>query len=135
MREVEFQDLVGEHVFDGVDTVAQSVNTWGDRYENCEVMNFRLDGKVYSATEDPSDGYRSCLDSFLETEERIKNVFPGVRVLARVRTSGEYGPADILELVDLVTGKIVLEVGTENTDDYYPWFVAAFHPENMATNA
>ncbi len=30
---------------------------------------------------------------------------------------------------------VVLEVGTDNSDDYYPSFVANFQPENMATNA
>lgn len=29
----------------------------------------------------------------------------------------------------------MIEVGTENTDDYYPYFVAAFHPEAMTPNA
>ena len=31
-------------------------------------------------------------------------------------------------------GKLVLAVGTRDTDDYYPWFEAVFHPDNMACN-
>jgi hypothetical protein len=27
-----------------------------------------------------------------------------------------------------------LTVGTRDTDDYYPWFEAVFHPDNMACN-
>ena len=41
---------------------------------------------------------------------------------------------DVLELLDCKTGKTVLEVGTENTGDYYPCFVANWSPENMACN-
>ena len=48
----------------------------------------------------------------------VKNTFPAVK----------------LELLDCKTGKTVLEVGTENTDDYYPCFVANWSPENMACN-
>lgn len=136
MRDVEFQELIGEHLLDAVDTVTESFETWGGHFENCEVINFRLDGKVYSAAEDPSDGYRSSMRFLRETDAAMKNVFPAVRVLARHRTKGSYGDADdVLELVDLVTGKVVLEVGTSNHDDYYPSFVACFSPENMATNA
>ena len=37
--------------------------------------------------------------------------------------------------MDVVTGKCILEVCTENTDDYYPDYVAKFDPTAMATNA
>lgn len=43
--------------------------------------------------------------------------------------------SDILELIDIANGKVVLACGTRNTDDYYPCYVAGFHPENMACNA
>jgi hypothetical protein len=40
----------------------------------------------------------------------------------------------MLLATDRTTNKLVLEVGTENIDDYYPGFVGRFHPENMAVN-
>jgi len=61
----------------------------------------------------------------------MKNVFKRVKVLA-ILHAGEN--ADILELKDIETGKIVLEVGTDRSDDYYPSFVAYFMPENMVLN-
>jgi len=64
------------------------------------------------------------------------NVFPGIEVLCRhIDKSGRIQSDDILEIVDIKTGGIVLEVGTANTDDYYPWFVAKFHPEEMCLNS
>jgi hypothetical protein len=35
---------------------------------------------------------------------------------------------------DVVTGKVVLEVGTDNTEDYYPYCVMNWSPENLACN-
>jgi hypothetical protein len=37
-------------------------------------------------------------------------------------------------MLDVTTGKVVFEVGTEDIDDYYPGFVVEFNPENMAIN-
>jgi hypothetical protein len=31
-------------------------------------------------------------------------------------------------------GLVILEVGTDNNDDYYPSFVSSWKPENMAVN-
>lgn len=134
---VELESLVGEHVLDGVDLFADNIKaSWGDSFEYCEMIRFRLDGRVYTAIENPDDGYRSSMRGLYLTDDAVKNAFPPVKVLARMKSQGEYGQSnDTLQLIDVVTGKIVLEAGTDNTDDYYPWFVGAFFPECMATNA
>lgn len=65
----------------------------------------------------------------------VANRFPPVRVVGVYKRDGDWGGAcDILQLVDVVTGQVVLEVGTDNTDDYYPSFVADFRPQAMAVN-
>lgn len=134
----ELTDLIGKRRLDAVDFDNEQVKElYGDGYEDCSVCRFRLDGVVYIAIEDPSDGYRSSMRNLtVANDAMMKNVFPSVEVLGRHRTVGEYGDTDdVLELVDMITGKVVLEVGTDSVDDYYPGFVASFHPENMATNA
>lgn len=132
---ITLESLVGEHILDAVDTFTESVKQYGDHFEDCSIIRFRLDGKVYTATEDPDDGYRSSLGTlFMSADEPMRNTFPAIRVDARKKANETYQTNDTLELVDLVTGKVVLEVGTDNTDDYYPSFVGAFWPENMATN-
>lgn len=132
----ELTDLVGKRMLDAVDFSTDRVKQWGEHYEDCSVCRFRLDGVVYTAIEDPSDGYRSSMASLDVSDSAMANVFPPIEVLGRHRTKGQYsGEDDVLELVDTTSGKIVLEVGTDNVNDYYPGFVASFHPENMAINA
>lgn len=131
---MELTDLIGEHVLSGVDFVNEEVKTWGDNYEPCQVMRFRLDGIVYQVVEDPSDGYRSSMREISVAELPITNEFEGVRVVGRHDTGDTHDRNDILVLTDVVTGKDVLWAGTSNFDDYYPSFVANFTPENMEIN-
>jgi len=129
---LNLDDLVGKHVLDGVDTYIEKVKIYDDKFEDANAIRFRLDGVVYVAIEDPNDGYRSCLDKLIiAPASEITNIFPAIYVLAKKKASDTH---DILQLFDVVTGKVVLEVGTDDVDDYYPCFVSSFHPENMVTN-
>ncbi|WP_024898834.1 hypothetical protein [Brucella rhizosphaerae] len=133
---MELKDLIGRHMLDAVDFTNAMIKGWLDEYEDCEVCRFRLDGTTYVAVEDPDDGYRSSMRELLVDENAtMSNVFPAIEVEAAYRDKyGDHDGADILMLVDVVTGKTVLEIGTDNTDDYYPFFVSDFQPQNMATN-
>ncbi len=134
----ELTDLIGEHMLDAVDFSTEQIKqySWDTGTVDAAACRFRLDGVTYVAMEDPSDGYRSSMDDLtVLADARMENVFPAIRVSGRHRIKGDYSQIDdVLELVDMVTGKVVLEVGTTNTDDYYPSYVACFSPENMATN-
>jgi hypothetical protein len=136
---VDFESLVGEHELDAVDESIIQIKQWdwSDSLEDANVIRFRLDGKVYTAVEDPSDGYRSSMEKLFVSEDNdMKNTFAPVKVLARIRTEYEYGgTAEVLQLLDMKNGKVILECGTDNTDDYYPSFVASWKPENMAVNS
>ena len=135
MKKVDLLDLLGEHTLDGVDLYVEAIRDYGGELQDAEAIRFRLDGVAYTAIEDPSDGYRSSLGQ-LFIGGAVNNSFPPVRVLAMKKPNNKHGGEnDTLLFVDLVTGKIVLEVGTDNTDDYYTSFVSSFSPENMATNA
>lgn len=131
---VELDSLVGEHTLDAVDLSTKSVKQYGTRFEDCEVIRFRLNGVAYTAIENPEDGYRSSMDSLFVSDEPMQNVFPPIRVIARKKENERYSINDTLQLVDAVTGLVVVEVGTDNTDDYYPCFVSYFSPQNMVTN-
>lgn len=53
-----------------------------------------------------------------------------------MKAENEYGEnADILVMQDTTTDEIVLEVGTENYDDWYPCCHFEYHPEGMACNS
>ena len=136
LENVPFESLVGEHELDAVDESIEQVKKWyGDTFEDANCIRFRLDGKVYTAIEDPSDGYRSSMERLFVSEDSMRNVFSPVKVLARIRTEYEYGgTSEVLQLLDMRNGQVILEVGTDNSDDYYPSFVAWWKPENMEVN-
>ena len=41
---------------------------------------------------------------------------------------------DFYSIIDVVSGKTILEIGTDYTDSYYPLAICHYHPENMAIN-
>lgn len=130
MDDVQFSELDGK-VMDlhGVDYLTEEVRRYGDEYDNASVVAFRLNDRFYLAVEDPSDGYRSmlrCLKSRKATKADIKNKFGPIKVQASIRTGTDGRAADILWLQEVQTGELILEVGTDNTDDYYPSFVGNF---------
>ncbi|MCG7985015.1 MAG: DUF2800 domain-containing protein [Candidatus Thiodiazotropha lotti] len=133
---MELKDLTGLRFLDGVDFVNEDIPDYPGAIENCQVCRFRLDGTVYVAAEDPEDGYRSSMrDLYVADKDAIKNTFEPIRVMCKHRTEGSFGYADdVLEIIDIKTGRSVLIVGTENTDDYYPSFIANFDPAAMSLN-
>ena len=128
---MELKDLVGEHILDAVDFSDEQINVRGERYMSCQVMRFRLDGKVYMVIEDPDDGYRSSMKEITVGDWPMSNVFPGHHVLGIYDEKRAY----MLKLIDMITRKVVIEIGTDYTDDYYPSFVANFNPKAMALNS
>jgi len=136
IKQIDLGSLVGEHVLDAVDLSTEKVERWGNYFEDANVIRFRLNGVVYTAIENPEDDFRSSLDKlFVSSDDEMRNVFPPVKVIGRKKASSQWNANDTLELVDVETGKVVVEVGTDNFDDYYPMFVSAFWPENMITNS
>lgn len=112
---------------------------------DANVMRFRLNGVTYVASEDPEDGYRSSMREIVIEEKPEKlNSFPGILVhthycetrsqLLGERRGGD-GECDILQIIDTVSGKVIVEVGTDRTDDYYPYFVGAFDPKNITAGS
>lgn len=136
LQTVELDSLIGEHILDGVDMTTESIKQWDEVFQDANVIRVRLDGKVYTAIEDPSDGYRSSMEKLIVEDCALKNMFPPIKVLAKKKGADEWGGRnDTIELIDVVTGKVVVEFGTDHFDGYYPSFVSAFWPEHMATNS
>ena len=116
LMETDFtlEDLMGEHELSGVDV-------------EDECVIFVLDEIPFIAVEDPGDGYRSHMEELKVYTGDIKNTFPPVRVVGSMRD-------EVLILTDISNGKVVFEVGTDNTDSYYPFFVSQWTPENLSIN-
>jgi hypothetical protein len=131
---MKLDDLVGRHSLSGVDFESEPGDDCND-YHDSMVCRFVVDDITYAAIEDPSDGYRSAMQDILISKKKIKNKFKPVKVFAHM-AHGKYSCDDkyILEIYDEKTGKLVLEMGTDSSDVYYPSFVANFSPENMVCN-
>lgn len=123
---MELKDLVGERMLSAVDyvTIAEA-----------QGIAFTLDGVTYIAEEDPDDGYRSVMSEIRIYTASVRNRFNPVRVVCTHVTvkKEQYcsSDCDILTITDAASGRVIMEVGTDNTDDYYPCFVSSFRPENM----
>lgn len=140
---VYLEDLLGEHWLDAVDFNAIKHKDWDGSLIDANSITFRLNGVCYTATEDPNDGYRSTMDRLYTKEVAMKNIFPPVWVVCRPY---EPDPDDkyndhsnddginLVEFVDVWNGKVILTVGTDYSDGYYPSFVDSWEPENMAIN-
>jgi hypothetical protein len=130
---MELKDLVGEHILSGVDFESSNQQVYNDLYRDCEIVNFVLDGEVYTAIQDPDDGYRSCMGEIKKSDVKVSNMFKPCKVIGQMRVSDLY-KCEIIDFVDVYTNKIILSIGTEALDDYYPCWVAEFSPENMVIN-
>ena len=86
------------------------------------------------ALEDPDDGYRSYMHELEIVEDPCKIKLPSIFVCCHMRENGNYENNDILVFVDFENGKEILEIGTGNYDDYYPYCVLHYYPENMSCN-
>ena len=131
---MELKDLVGIHKLSGVDYVPSTRNKEPYDYYGNDIL-FCLDGITYLITEDEDDGYRSYMTELEITDRQIKNVFSEQTVeckyIDKDRECNE--TSDILQIYSL-DEKMILEIGTGNTDDYYPYTVFNYNPENMDIN-
>ena len=123
-------DLLGYHELSGVQYATLPENDYGE-YSNA--MDFILDGKVYSAIDDPDDGYGSCLKKIMQdriSAAEISNRFDAVPVVGKYSDSS----TDVIELVDQCSGRTVMAIGTDHHDEYYPCCILSFYPESMTIN-
>ena len=133
VRKAALAELLGAHMLDAVDFDNDAVNllkAYNPDLEAASTIAFRLDGVVYVAVEDPDDGYRSSMSHIYIVDARMVNVFPAVKVW------GQWAGADeaLVEFMRMDGGAVLLEVGTDVEDGYYPCFISSFKPENMPVN-
>jgi len=102
---------------------------------------FQLDGVSVFIFEDPSDGYRSTAAAPMVAACSLyefgtpEYLHVPVEIKRWERSDDEFnGAVEGLQFVDTRNGKVVLTVGTSNTDDYYPSFVCEWRPQNLEEN-
>ncbi len=127
---ITLESLVGRHLLTGVDKDTTEIRKWGDEFEIAQCIRFTLGGVTYIATEDPGDGYRSTLNDLAVSDRPCAEQFAPIEVTGEMKLPSDGTTHNTIQFKSARTGLVVLEVGTDNTDDYYPWYVAGFTPEN-----
>lgn len=130
---MELKDLIGRHKLSGVDYVPSTREKISKLEDYGNDILFCLDGITYLITEDEDDGYRSFMTELDITDRTIRNVFPAQEVECIYVDEVDKETADMIQMKSL-DGKLILEFGTEMINDYYPYTVFAYYPENMDIN-
>ncbi len=124
----DLKSLIGEHTLDRpAMTITSPFNA------DASGIAFFLDGTVYLVIENPDDGYRSHMGVIFSAKASAyelgisdyENINRQV-VCRHIEKDKDYN-CDILEVIDVKTGHLWLRVGTQNTDDYYPWFLTEWN--------
>lgn len=131
---IELKDLCGKHILSGIEVGEKGFETRWDGIQERSYVKFTLDSIHYLAVKDPNDGYRSYMEELQTTDEPCEVPLPNVEVVCHMKEDDKWVNNDVLVFVDAVNGKEILSIGTENYDDYYPYCVLHYTPENMSCN-
>lgn len=133
----ELQD--GIHYLSGVGTFSEETYD-----EIVEANTFCIDGTVFVAYLNPSDGYRSYGSIYPEPEAKCQYMFSPqpVRIeFVRESESDDMEPypdnapnREYYRITDAVNGKEILVVGNSYWDEYYPMAIFNYTPENLEIN-
>lgn len=134
---MELKHLVGEHKLSGI-CLVNLIDKYSEDYQK---IYFTLNNITYCVTEDPDDGFRSYMDDIVMTTDNISmTTFPPINVvcthLSEIKedNTSRTTMTNILVISDKANGLPILRVGTENTNDYYPYTVCEYTPQNMVYN-
>jgi hypothetical protein len=134
--------IEGRHLLYGV-----GESHWDNEYlsEDMDAVIFNIDNQLWSMYIDPDDGYRSYACVHLATDGELQYLsmtkFPPQEVIVEfgnVKTSDDYGftteNKSFMIIRDAITRKEIVNIGTDSTEDYYPYGYFEYHPENMNIN-
>ena len=133
-REITLKSLAGSHIFTGVERGFLKVNKQFSWDQDKNTIRFEIDGQVYEAVENPSDGYRSYMDKLVISNKQVRNKIPEAQVVCVYKDKDGYDDCDLLDFIDCRNGKVFLTIGTKHVHDYYPVCVFEYNPENLSIN-
>ena len=107
------------------------------RTDATNAILIKLDNTNYIFIEDPDDGYRSFMCPIAITDRTPKYILPDIEVTIEHITEPipeeyNYYNNDIYEFYE--GNNLILRVGTENVDDYYPRCLLEYYPEALKCN-
>lgn len=96
-------------------------------------FSFCINGFTCTAFENPEDGYRSSLSCLVLREgNHCSTKFQAVALRPDFNATGLDGAETVAFMLNLLhpsTKEIALSVGTDYSDDYYPFFIAYHDPQ------
>lgn len=133
-------DLLGDgtHLFSGVAEVNVQVG-WPEDEEYADGIVMTIDGHDWLVYADPDDGYRSygCL-MMCDGKYKVPQ-FPAQ--LVHIKNYHEEGeddggwPIDYDKMVMTGrNGRLILEIGTDHSDQWYPHAIFYYNPANLPIN-
>lgn len=138
---MEIKELAGEHILQGIENGIEDIDDGWGWNTSANYIKIKLNGTTYKMVEDPDDGYRSIC-----REPIIVDGDPGIP-LPNIPVRIEYSDIsksssnsfwvekeDIISIFDKKNNELIAEIGTRNTDDYYPYSVMRWLPENLNIN-
>lgn len=128
----DFKIKEGRHTISGIDEYSNDL----DFYNESNIIVLCIDDINYGFYENPDNDYRSYGMIKELPNYKCKYTFPPQPVDLTIKEERNDGDLKtyILEFKDATNGKIVLEIGTEHLDDYYPCAISHWHPENLEIN-
>lgn len=104
-----------------------------DLYYNNMLNCFQLGSILFEVIEDQNDGYRSALEEVRivsQTAPMKPGDYLGKVVVESAGATPNYGNFSGHVIKDAVTGHIYYEIGTDDSDSYYPCFVFCYTKPN-----
>ena len=133
-KEITLKSLAGTHTFTGVERGFLKVNKQFSWDQDKNTIRFELDGQVFEAIENPSDGYRSYMDKLVISNKQVRNKIPETQVMCIYKDKDDYDDCDLLDFIDCRNGKVFLTIGTKHVHDYYPVCIFEYSPEKLSIN-
>ena len=126
---MKLKELVGNKEFYGIDFSQEDAN-----YGTINTVLLGLGNQVYKISDDPDDGYRSFMDEDIEVLQNytIQNTFPPMKVT--IQWVKEKDSFTGIHILDAFSRQPVLILGTDHSDNYYPYAVSEYTPENLSYN-
>ena len=124
----------GKHEFSGIEPFQ-----YQDKYGNIrDGYYIIIDNVVYAFEIDHDDGWRSYGDIYIPEKisvYSINNRFLAQEVIItlhhREHTDGN---KEFYTIVNAETGEVILEIGTDYSESFYPMAICHYYPENMSVN-
>lgn len=105
---------------------------FGSNEDGGNTVSLTLNDKTYTISENPDDGYRSYHRENVVVSD--KNTRKNFEIPVKISYEcGNYN-FDGIHIIDARNGEIILEIGTNVTCNYYPYFVGNWVPENIFEN-